>query len=57
MIKWKLAESMIRQDNNVVSQQSGSSRISEKGVDMYRGVGVRFADCILFFLKYPMKIK
>ena len=27
------------------------------GVHKYKGVGVRFADCISFFLKYPMKMK
>ena len=31
--------------------------ISGKGVHMYKGVGVRFADFYLIFLKYPMKMK
>ena len=35
----------------------GGSRISGKGVHMYKGTGVRFSDFISFFLKYPMKIK
>ena len=35
----------------------GGSRISRKGVHMFKGVGVRFADFILIFLKYPMKMK
>ena len=35
----------------------GGSRISGKGVHMYKGVGVGFADFISFFLKYPMKMK
>ena len=29
----------------------------ERGVHMYKGVGVRFADFISFFLQYPMKMK
>ena len=35
----------------------GRSMISGKGVHMYKGVGVRFADLISFFPKYPMKMK
>ena len=31
----------------------GGSRISGKGVHMYKGVGVRFADFISFFLNIP----
>ena len=31
----------------------GGSRISEKGVHMYKGVGVRSADFISFFLNIP----
>ena len=31
----------------------GGSRISGKGVYMYKGVGVRFADFISFFLNIP----
>ena len=33
----------------------GRSRISGKGVHMYKGVGVRFADFISFFLNIPGK--
>ena len=33
----------------------GGSRISGKGVHMYKGVGVRFADFISFFLNIPWK--
>ena len=29
----------------------------ERGFIMYKGVGVRFADFISFFPKYPMKMK
>ena len=32
---------------------SGRSRISIKGVRMYKGMGVRFADLISFFLNIP----
>ena len=32
---------------------SGGSRISGKGVHMYKGVGVGFADFISFFLNIP----
>ena len=32
----------------------GGSRISGKGVHIYKGLGVRFADFISFFLKYSM---
>ena len=38
----------------------GGSRISEKGVHMYKGVcvcGARFVDFISCFLKHPMKMK
>ena len=35
----------------------GRSRISGKGVHMYKGVGVPFADFISCFQKYPMKMK
>ena len=38
----------------------GGSRISRKGVHMYKCVGVCFADLsdfISFFLNYPMKMK
>ena len=35
---------------------TGGSRISEKGVDMYK-VGGRFADFMSFFHKYLMKMK
>ena len=31
----------------------GGSRISEKEIYMYKGVGVRFADFISFFLNIP----
>ena len=31
----------------------GGSRISGKGVHMYKGVGARFADFIAFFLNMP----
>ena len=31
----------------------GGSRISGKGVHMYKGEGVRFADFISFFLNIP----
>ena len=34
----------------------GGSRISGKVVRLYKGMGVRFAD-FLVFLRYPMKIK
>ena len=34
---------------------SGGSRISGKGVHMFKGVGVRFADFLFIFLKYPLK--
>ena len=30
---------------------------SGKGVHIYEGVGIRFADFISCFLKYPMKMK
>ena len=34
----------------------GGSRISGKGVIMYKEMGIRFADFLFsFFLKYPMK--
>ena len=33
--------------------RTGGSRNSGKGVHMFKGVGVRFADFISFFLKYP----
>ena len=36
-------------------KSGGGSRISGKGVHMYEGVGVRFADFILFFLYIPRK--
>ena len=29
----------------------------EKGVHMYNGWGIRFANFLSFFLKYPMKVK
>ena len=32
---------------------SGGSRVSGKGVHMYKGVGVRFADFLSFFLNIP----
>ena len=32
----------------------GGSRISGKGVHMYKGLGVRFADFVSFSIKYPM---
>ena len=35
----------------------GRSKISEKGVHMCKGVGVHFADFVLFFIKYPMKME
>ena len=36
----------------------GGSRLSGKGVHMFKGVGVCFADFIyLIYLKYPMKMK
>ena len=35
----------------------GGSRISEKGVRMYKGMGVRFADFSHFSVKYPTKMK
>ena len=35
----------------------GGYRISGKGVQMYKGKGVRFSDFISSFLKYPMKMK
>ena len=35
----------------------GVSRISGKGVHMYKGVGDRFANLISFCLKYLMKMK
>ena len=35
------------------SKSRGGSRISGKGVRMYKGVGVRFADFISFFLNIP----
>ena len=31
----------------------GGSRISEKGVCMYKGMGVRFADFVSFSLNIP----
>ena len=31
----------------------GGSKISDKGVHMYKGVGVRFADFISVFLNIP----
>ena len=34
----------------------GGSRVSENGVHMYKGVGVRFADFIFFMLKWPMEM-
>ena len=36
-----------------VLKSSGGSRISGKGVHMYRGVGIRFADFRSFFLNIP----
>ena len=33
----------------------GGSRISGKGVRMYKGMGVRFGDFISFFLNIPRK--
>ena len=42
---------------NIYTQSRSGSRINEKGFHMYKGVGVRFAGFIYFFLKYPMKMK
>ena len=37
----------------LVSFYSGGSRISGKGDHMYKGVGLRFADFLSFFLNIP----
>ena len=36
-----------------INMVRGGSRIFGKGVHMYKGVGVRFADFITFFLNIP----
>ena len=35
----------------------GGSKIHGKGVHMYKSMGVRVADFISLFVKYPMKMK
>ena len=40
---------------NFLLLDRGRSRISRKGIHMYKGVGVRFADFISFFLNIPWK--
>ena len=48
---------LITHDNShrIGSRPRGGSRISGKGVHMYKCVAVRYADFILFSLKYPIK--
>ena len=43
--------------NNFLSHIRGGSRISVKGVHMFKGVGGWLCRFYLIFLKYPMKMK
>ena len=40
---------------DITRMHRGGSRSSGKGVHMFKGVGVRFADFISFLLKIPWK--
>ena len=42
-----------QKEESISIQSSGGSRISGKGVHMYKGVGVRSADFIYFLLNIP----
>ena len=39
-------------DLHTLDYISGGSRISGKGVHMYKGVGARFADMVSFYLNF-----
>ena len=50
---WKHLDETVRRFKLVPSSYRGGFWISRKGVHMYKGAGVRFADFILFFLNTP----
>ena len=48
-----LLRTFVSHTNEAMAQPRGRSRISGKGVHMFKGVGARFPDFILFFLNIP----
>ena len=53
IINYSLNSCIAENQENLVRNDRGRSRTSGKGVRMYKGMGISFADFISFFLHFP----